>query len=301
MSQRYRTNFGNQSPQARGYVSRSTPVITPRQVNRQTPSNIDPVKALTVPKAQMPLKDRILVSPIQVFPIPKREIRLTKRAQMALVKVNRNYALVSIALVFIVAGSFLGISGFKANQQIESKVNALVGQNFTRGNYNTLYSVKNEVPVTFKAQADYIVAPSSPRLLRITSIGLSARVKRVTVNEENILQPPDNIFDVGWYDGSTRPGESGAMLINGYINGKTKQGSFFGLDKLQVDAKISLECGDGRQLNYAVVAKEAINKGSFDLKKAIKPYLPDRQGLNMVTYFDEQSPQEGVIVYAILQ
>jgi hypothetical protein len=87
--------------------------------------------------------------------------------------------------------------------------------------------------------------------------GVQSRILPVGVDATNELKTPQNIFDVGWYEGSAKPGSYySALLLNGHVSGPTKPGFFAKLQKLAVGDIVTVECGDGQQFNYRVISKE---------------------------------------------
>lgn len=69
---------------------------------------------------------------------------------------------------------------------------------------------------TPKAIDSYTVAPSLPKYLNIPVIGITkTRVIQLGLMKNNQIATPDNIYDTGWYNGSARPGQNGAMFIYG--------------------------------------------------------------------------------------
>jgi LPXTG-site transpeptidase (sortase) family protein len=112
--------------------------------------------------------------------------------------------------------------------------------------------VPSEAPVSTSALHAYTVAPGMPRMLSIPSIGVDARILRMSLTKEGAVQAPTGIWDTGWYDGSAKPGQSGNAFIDGHISGPTMPAVFKDLKNIRIDAKVQVERGDGAQLTYAV-------------------------------------------------
>jgi len=137
-------------------------------------------------------------------------------------------------------------------------------------------------PLPTNALASYTVAADSPRALYITKIGVAARILPMSVNKDNSIQAPINIFDAGWYTGSVKPGEKGATLVDGHSTADGR--ALFGkLNKLVIGDQIQLEKGDGTRLTYRVVQTETVDKNAVDMKKLLLPYAGAQRALNLIT------------------
>lgn len=63
----------------------------------------------------------------------------------------------------------------------------------------------------------YTVAPGKPRYFSIPSINLyNARIVEIGVKASGELSTPYNIYNVGWYNGSSLPGTNGVSIIDGH-------------------------------------------------------------------------------------
>lgn len=92
---------------------------------------------------------------------------------------------------------------------------------------------------------------TEPKLLTIPRLELTSRVQITAVNE-HILPVPDNIYDVCWYSGSSRPGQGGNILMSGISQGETKTGAFGNLDSLEKGDEIKIEIGKEDIFTYEV-------------------------------------------------
>ena len=106
----------------------------------------------------------------------------------------------------------------------------------------------------------YLVAPDRPRYLTVERLGVTnARILPMGVNTEGELDTPKNIFDVGWYEGSSKPGQGGTLIIDGHNGGPHVQGVFKDLPKLAEGDVIKIERGDGEIFEYQVVENVAVS------------------------------------------
>lgn len=125
-------------------------------------------------------------------------------------------------------------------------------------------SVDNEVDETEPDTNDiieYTVAPDKPRYFTADSIGIPrARIVELGVKNNGELATPYNIYDVGWYDGSSLPGSNGVSVIDGH-GGYATRAVFERLPNIKVGDKIKIEMGDGRLFTYRVVDTATKNLG----------------------------------------
>lgn len=133
--------------------------------------------------------------------------------------------------------------------------------------------------------AGYKVAADEPRVITINAINVRARIKPMGLNTDNSIQAPRNINDAGWYTGSAKPGESGALFIDGHASasGAPKMGLFASLGELNTGAMITIEKGDGKQLTYRVVKVETVSLDSLNMETILKPYAGTTRGLTLMT------------------
>ena len=116
-----------------------------------------------------------------------------------------------------------------------------------------------EVEPTEQEVREYVVAADRPRYLSIDRLKINnARVLPMGINEAGELSTPNNIFDVGWYYSSGKPGQGGTLLIDGHNGGPHVQGVFKDLPALGEGDIIRIERGDGEIFNYSVVESKTI-------------------------------------------
>lgn len=150
--------------------------------------------------------------------------------------------------------------------------------------------------------ASYSVAADAPRALYIDKLGIAARVQQMGINKDNSIQAPVNINDSGWYTGSAKPGEAGAMFIDGHASGSSRMGLFAYLDTLKVGDTLQVEKGDMSRLTYRVVHVETVAVDSVDMSKVLSPYSGVENGLNLMTCTgvwlkDRETLDHRVVVY----
>lgn len=159
-------------------------------------------------------------------------------------------------------------------------------------------------PISSGEKNAYTVPAENPKLLTIDKLGISARIIPMGITKTGALDSPKTAWDAGWYTGSSKPGTSGALLVDGHVNDTRNTLGVFGqLHTLISGDLVRLERGDGTLFIYRVVATEQLPVEQVDMTKLMKPITVNRQGLNLITCGGKYSPQgqtfsDRVIVYA---
>lgn len=134
-----------------------------------------------------------------------------------------------------------------------------------------------EVEPTEQEVREYTVAPDRPRYLTVEKLGINkARILPMGVNTKGELATPNNIFDVGWYEASGKPGQGGTMIIDGHNGGPKKFGVFKKLPDLVNGDIVSVERGDGVVYKYAVVENKAVSLSDADAYMAVAARSPEK-------------------------
>jgi len=193
----------------------------------------------------------------------------------------RQIVFIILALLLLAAICYIGFDTWRINNKDQATNEVTPSANVSADDRQSQEGTDRN-PLPRNALDDYIVAADLPRALYINKIGIAARVLPMSLNPDNSIQAPVNIFDSGWYTGSVKPGEDGAMLIDGHST--TDGRALFGkLDTLVTGDTIELEKGDGAKLTYKVVYKETVDKDAVDMKKALRPYGNAQRALNLIT------------------
>lgn len=193
---------------------------------------------------------------------------------------KRSMVFASLALCLFIVGVGVNLKSFMVSRKIQQTVEAAADPSVSRAGANANV---DESPVTNQQIAAYQVAPNMPRYLKISELNVFSRVKRMGTTTSGAVDAPKSVFDTGWYDGSAKPGENGAVFIDGHVSGPTKGGVFANLKKLKTGSKIQVEMGDGRLFNYKVVAIEKYDANNVDMAKALRSIEPGKKGLNIMT------------------
>lgn len=153
-------------------------------------------------------------------------------------------------------------------------------------------STLDEVVPTEEEVVEYTVAADRPRYLTIEKLGITnARVLAMGINSEGEMATPNNIFDVGWYEGSGKPGQGGTMIIDGHNGGPNVYGVFKRLPDLVAGDIIKIERGDGAIFNYEVVENVAVALDESDdyMVKAAKSPEKGRESVTLISCTGEWS------------
>lgn len=213
------------------------------------------------------------------------------------------------ALVFGL-GLYVGLSGLNTNKQVAVQVKALQKQAVQSATTVAPPTVAPTPPSTEKptpaAVRSYTVSPVNPRYIDIPKLKVHGRVLSMGVDRKNELQSPYGIYDAGWYNASSKPGENGAMLIDGHSGiGKTR-GIFHDIVKLAAGDDISVKRGDGQVFTYKVVDVQVRDADKVDMASLLVSADTAKPGLSLITCAGDQIPgtfslKQRVVVRAVMQ
>jgi hypothetical protein len=151
--------------------------------------------------------------------------------------------------------------------------------------------------------ADLDVEPSpAPRRLRIPSIDVDAKIGAIGVEDDGVMEVPENVRNVGWYRYGPAPGEPGATVIAGHVDSRELgPGAFFDLRTLDVGARVTVTDSAGDEHRYDVVARRTYDKSVLPTDRLFSRAGPSQ--LVLVTCggtFDSEagSYRDNVVIYA---
>lgn len=145
--------------------------------------------------------------------------------------------------------------------------------------------VIEEVPTQAEV-ITYTVPASHPRYLTIAKLGITnARIRALGQNSKGQMDTPKNIFDVGWYEGSSTPGTGGTMLIDGHNGGPNVHGVFKDLPSLAEGDTITVERGDGAIFHYSVIENKEIPLDEADkyMRTAMVSPIAGTESITLIT------------------
>jgi sortase (surface protein transpeptidase) len=211
-----------------------------------------------------------------------------------------SYILVAVASVLLLVGVGVSFHDWRANAAASQLAAKLV--------YNANHNINHAAPSTTKpvakAFASYTVAANLPRYIFIPRLSVQAIVRPLGLTTGGQLATPDNVYDAGWYTNSAKPGQPGAMVIDGHVSSWTTNGVFYGLKTLQPGDLIAIERGDGTKLNYTVVKKQVYPYQQVDMSALLSPIAGGKPGLNLITCTGDvikgtNSFTERIVIFAV--
>jgi len=116
-----------------------------------------------------------------------------------------------------------------------------------------------------------------PARLIIPKLGIDTGFQYTGLKSDGSMEIPNNTVDVGWYTGSSRPGEKGVAIITGHVaqirgGVVTKPGVFSNLNTLIIGDTLSVIDGTGATTTFVV--------------RAIRSYDPNADASNVFTSAD---------------
>lgn len=237
--------------------------------------SVKPIEHLTGNQKQEALQKALLKA--------RRETRRERQK----VRDMKRFGLVFLAGLFVLMTGYVSIDAYLTNSQAKTELTALPAASDAKSADDTTshqdQEGKDETQPHASSLSKYAVSPELPRALYIDKLKIAARILPMSVNNDGSVQAPKNIYDSGWYTGSVKPGDIGALFIDGHASGPTREGLFAYLDTLVEGDTLQVEKGDGTKLTYKVVHTEVVPLDGFDMKKALLPYGNTLRGLNLMT------------------
>ena len=155
----------------------------------------------------------------------------------------------------------------------------------------------DETEITEEQRVEYTVPDGNPRYLSIPKLGIyNSRVIRVSKRGDGRLGTPNNIFDVGWYDGSSKPGQGGTMIIDGHNGGPNIEGVFKHINNLVQGDVIEIAVGGSDKIyKYRVEENVEVKLSEADKymnKEARKSPVEGKESITLITCIGEWSEQQ---------
>jgi LPXTG-site transpeptidase (sortase) family protein len=218
---------------------------------------------------------------------------------------SRKRSIVFISLVTLVV---LGMAGFIAYDfwVMDQKSEAIPGApgvvRVDEKNAEKASEGSETTHVTSDDLSTYKVAADAPRIITVDKLDIAARIRPMGLHSDKSIQAPKNINDAGWYNGSVKPGQTGAVFIDGHASGSTRKGLFAYLDTMNTGDTLQVEKGDGTRLTYRVIFREVVALNDIDMKKVLLPYGNTLKALNLMTCTgtwlpDKKTYDQRVVVY----
>ncbi len=295
-----------------GFQSPPKPIVSDA-ANRPLIQDAFPPAKLEKLAKKKPKKSQVLNRQVVEKPFnpPEQELlsdvsSVEKTKRLPLVRLKT--VLTSVAVLLLVAGSgsfaAFAINGYYDKKDIVSSEEVLSGSVDRVSSIQTQQQENvDETPVSADDIKNHSAPDRHPNRVSIGSVDIEARVSAAGVNRYQQLILPDNIYDVNWYEGSRLPGQSGTVLLSGYVSGPTERGSFYYLRALRHGDIISIETGDGTKYDYEIKHRELKPYDQLDLFDLLVPYEAGGNWLHVVAVDDRYNVmtegfQDRLIIYA---
>lgn len=261
----------------------------------------EPVFARSEPK---PASRRLQRSGVLMRQLVRTQQQKRRRRSMRRLDM-RGLALTSLAVILFVFGVAVGVMQFNTNKEVKAQAETLAVKSAATTESSDGSLPDNGLPSEDAPSGGYWrPAPDEPKRIKIPSLGVNARILKMGVMPNGEIKTPANIYDAGWLETTAKPGEYGAMFIDGHVHGPSKPGVFYNIKKLQPGDKIQIERGDGQVFTYSVVKTETYSKDNVDMVAALNTAVPGKPGLNLMTCDGRYHPEYGydhrVVVFAVL-
>ena len=228
------------------------------------------------------------VRPTKVSTSTVRRSRMRRRKVRTSFKHSVLYAM---AVLIFVAGAFAALNGFRTNRQVAAQVGHLTKATTqasspsatTTDSSAPAGSAPSTVKPSASAVTSYAVAPDLPKYFILPGYDTKARILPMGIDANGALKTPGNVHDVGWYNASSKPGLSGAMLLDAHVSSWTTEGVFYHLKDLKTGDTVQVQRGDGTTYTYRVVKTQTYDYQHVDMKAAVMPVNESKPGLNMIT------------------
>jgi LPXTG-site transpeptidase (sortase) family protein len=249
------------------------------------------IKRQQLPTNTVVLKNiaRISDQPTKSNPkVSKKELKTTNKNNLI------NNLLLSMAVIVFLAGVFASLYSLKEDKQITETVAAQSA--------NPDSEVSEDKP-SAEAVRNYSVSPEMPKLIKIPKLGTTARISQIGLKSNGQLDVPKNIHDAAWYKDSALPGSpGGASIIDGHVSGPTQKGVFHNLSNLISGDIVTIEKGNGENINYRVIKVETLAVNDVNMANMLVPITPGSHGLNIISctgkYDTEKNDfEQRVLVY----
>jgi len=281
-SGRLRTFSRRSTYERRPVLSGRPPIIAdiravPAKSHPQQPAAVKVRRNVGVSAPSAPRTSKSLVLKRQtVLPPTIKKARPSKRRGSLQKK-----SLTALAILLFIVGIGVAVDGLLTNRHVEAQV-----EQMQTSNSNSEAPMVGDMP----GESDkpdvtaYHVAANAPRIISIPKLDVTARVLKLGVDNKGAIASPGNIYDTGWYGGSSEPGQPGAMVIDGHVHGPTKPGVFAELKNLKKGDELSIERGDGKIYTYTVIKTKTYPSDSSEMMgAAMTPVTSGKPGLNLIT------------------
>lgn len=196
-------------------------------------------------------------------------------------------------LIILMATGFIARTAIWENNYYASKEGSERAVVMAFSNEDELTEQLVEEQPTPEVVIEYTVREGYPRYMSIPDLGIvkSRIIELQTKRGSNELGTPNNIYDVGWYGASNKPGEGGNILMDGHSGGPNEVGVFKYLPTLSVGSRIEIEVGGGAIYTYEVVEnlQKSLVEGNKYMSTALHGQINGKETLTIITCTGEWS------------
>ncbi len=219
-----------------------------------------------------------------------------------------SFAAVVLAGVASFSGSFGYVPGALAVDpanpfQVPTISVPLAPAGVALGSRNTV-ALTPGAPVSSVLPAIDIAKTSTPTYFSIPAIGAGGELIELGLESDGTLEVPVDFYRVGWYRGSSRPGEAGPAVLAGHVDSQVGgAGIFKKLHLLKPGDEVGVALRDGSKLSYSVTRVDRYLKSLFPTALVYGDTADSE--LRLITCggkFDRKSAsyESNVVVYAKL-
>lgn len=259
------------------------PVVKPIASHKKQPKRIKRSLFSAIVKASFEVEKvtkQSMKAVKHTFEPPELIAQRTKRQKL----VHRTFYVVGTASFVMAIGLGAKLMFGQPPQPQRANTGVLSAQVATQNDASRQTELPSEQKPTKQDIDTYLVAQPYPRYLRVPSLGIESRIRRLGLDSKGAVGSPNNIFDIGWYDGSVRPGEKdGSSVLVGHVAGPSQQGVFWGLVKIETGAIIEIEKGNGESIRYAVTKIDKLPAGDIDMRQYIASDPSGRHSLRLIS------------------
>jgi LPXTG-site transpeptidase (sortase) family protein len=156
----------------------------------------------------------------------------------------------ALRYVAVAAGIFVVLYGLA---DVTSRAAAgLLGDDALFNAFAPAAAIKPSAAIVPEASASS-TGPLAPAVLKVPSLGISAKVEEVGRKADGTMGTPADFMDVGWWSEGSKPGEEGSAVFDGHVNNAlTKAGVFEHLSQIHKGDYVTVSDAEGRTLVYEV-------------------------------------------------
>ena len=207
-----------------------------------------------------------------------------------------------LSAIILIIGFTLTIGQFKDN----NRAIRFAKKQILLANQSKSSAAPSTTPISNSSLNSYNVAPNMPRYLIIPAIGVKAPILDLGVTSSNAIAAPPNIYETGWYNGSSKPGQTGVALIDGHVSSWTAKGVFYNIESLKSGDQIMVQMGNNTIYTYYVIRVSAYSISNINMNQILTPLNNAESDLNLISCYGDvikgtNTFNDRVVVFSKLQ